>query len=223
MNSESTPISCRNTAPGVVKGMDLDGLLLSDFAEIRSSFVETPFSVDRYSVVANCRVGRYSSFGTHSFASQTSIGRFVSIGSRSSIGPNEHSLHGLTTSLFVEDDSRMYAMGRASQRTEGKFPRRYPTVIEHDCWVGDNVVVLQGVSLAIGSVVGAGSVVTRNTLPYEIVAGNPARRLRFRFDDQTIDRLLATHWWNRPESQLSDLVGMPLETTLSSLEGEITG
>lgn len=63
----------------------------------------------------------------------------------------------------------------------------------HDC---------SGVHIADGAVIGAGSVVTKDVGPYEIWAGNPARFIRKRFDDETIARLLASKWWDWEDEKL---------------------
>jgi len=62
--------------------------------------------------------------------------------------------------------------------------------------------VISGVSIGDGAVIGAGSVVTKDVPPYAIYAGNPARLVRFRFDDALIQRFLASEWWERSESEL---------------------
>jgi acetyltransferase-like isoleucine patch superfamily enzyme len=55
-----------------------------------------------------------------------------------------------------------------------------PIAIDDDCWIGASSVVLAGVKIGQGSIVGAGSVVTKNVAPYSIVAGNPAKLIRER-------------------------------------------
>lgn len=69
-------------------------------------------------------------------------------------------------------------------------------VIGNDVWIGVNACVLSGVRIGDGAVVGACSVVTRDVPPYAIVAGNPARLVRKRFDDETIEELLKIKWWD---------------------------
>ena len=68
-------------------------------------------------------------------------------------------------------------------------------VLEHDVWIGQQVIVQRGVTVGTGAVVGAGSVVTKDVPPYTIVAGNPARPIRTRFAPELCRRLLATQWW----------------------------
>ena len=74
----------------------------------------------------------------------------------------------------------------------------------NDVWVGMSAVVLPGVNVADGAVIGAGSVVTKNVPPYAIVAGNPAKVLKYRFPDNIIDRLLSLQWWNFSDEMLRE-------------------
>ena len=71
-------------------------------------------------------------------------------------------------------------------------------VIENDVWIGADVTILSGVTIGNGAVVGACSVVTHSVEPYAIVAGNPVRFIRYRFDAKTRDQLLKIQWWNWP-------------------------
>ncbi len=68
-------------------------------------------------------------------------------------------------------------------------------IIGNDVWIGARATILSGVTIGDGAVIGAGSVVTKNVEPYSIVAGNPAKLIRKRFDDKTIERLLKIKWW----------------------------
>lgn len=62
-----------------------------------------------------------------------------------------------------------------------------------------------GVTIGDGAVIGAGSIVTKDVGPYEIWAGNPARFIRKRFDDETIEKLLESQWWNWEDEKLSEM------------------
>lgn len=61
-----------------------------------------------------------------------------------------------------------------------------PIIIEDDCWIGANVTILNGVTISKGSIVAAGSVVTRSCEPYSVIGGNPAKHLKFRFSDEEL-------------------------------------
>lgn len=78
-------------------------------------------------------------------------------------------------------------------------------VIGHDVWIGQNAVVLSGVKIGTGAIVAAGAVVTRDVEPYTIVAGNPAKLIRRRFDEETSGRLLRSEWWLLSDDRLRDL------------------
>jgi virginiamycin A acetyltransferase len=74
--------------------------------------------------------------------------------------------------------------------------------IGSDVWLGTKVTVLSGVSIGHGAVVAAGSVVTKNVPPYAIVAGIPAKVIRYRFDEPTIEKLLAIKWWDWTDEKI---------------------
>lgn len=78
--------------------------------------------------------------------------------------------------------------------------------IGHDVWLGSGCLILSGVAVGHGAVVAARAVVTRDVPPYAIVAGNPARIVRTRFDDETVAALVACAWWDLPHAQVSALV-----------------
>lgn len=86
------------------------------------------------------------------------------------------------------------------------LPLKGDTVIGNDVWIGQNAVILPGVRIGDGAIVGANSVVGRNVEPYAVVAGNPARVLRKRFDDEMIGLLLRFAWWNRPVGEINALI-----------------
>lgn len=79
---------------------------------------------------------------------------------------------------------------------------RGDVVIGSDVWICTGSMILSGVSIGHGAVVAAGSVVTRDVEPYSIVAGNPARFLRWRFDDCQREALLVSQWWQWPEKEV---------------------
>ena len=79
------------------------------------------------------------------------------------------------------------------------FPKQMnqePIVIENDVWIARNANILEGVTLHNGCIVGAYSVVTKDVPPFAIVAGNPARIIRYRFPKDSIEKLQKIQWWN---------------------------
>jgi acetyltransferase-like isoleucine patch superfamily enzyme len=77
-------------------------------------------------------------------------------------------------------------------------------IIGNDVYIGYNVTILSGVTIGDGAVIGACSVVTADVPPYAIVAGNPARLIRYRFEEETIQKLLKIQWWDWPEERVKE-------------------
>lgn len=76
------------------------------------------------------------------------------------------------------------------------LPLKGDTVVGNDVWFGFQSTIMPGVHIGHGSIIASKSVVTKDVPPYSIVAGNPAKVVGMRFDQRTIDRLLAVAWWD---------------------------
>lgn len=75
-------------------------------------------------------------------------------------------------------------------------------IVENDVWIGAKSTIMSGVKISNGAVVGAGSTVTKDVPPYAIVAGNPAKIVKFRFSEKQIESLLKIEWWNWTEDRI---------------------
>lgn len=124
------------------------------------------------------------------------IGRFCSIGNGVVIGQERtgHPLDWVSSHPFQFTGTALQYVG------EGK-----PVEIGHDVWIGREAMILEGVNVATGAVIAARALVTRDVPPYAVVAGTPARVLRYRHPPQVIAALLASAWWDLPVSVLRDL------------------
>ncbi len=126
------------------------------------------------------------------------IGKFCSIASGVTILlGGEHRLDWVTTYPFSRIFNKYKKLSEDSA-TKGDV------VIGNDVWIGMDVLVLSGVTIGDGAVVGAGSVVAKDVDPYAIVAGNPARLIRKRFDDDVIRKLLKIKWWDWDAKRLNE-------------------
>lgn len=89
------------------------------------------------------------------------------------------------------------------------------SVVENDVWIGFDAVVMPGVTIGDGAIVGAKSVVTHDVAPYSVVAGNPAKLIRHRFDQPTTRALIDLGWWNwdidKIEANIDSLRGSDIE------------
>lgn len=126
-------------------------------------------------------IGQYSFIGDYTHIAQNvEIGRYCSIANLCTIGAQQHPLDRLST---------YPSRPRGDERK---------TVIGHDVWIGCNSVIMSGVTIGIGAVIGAGSVVTKDISPYAIAYGSPARIKRYRFEPDEIAILLKSKWWELP-------------------------
>jgi virginiamycin A acetyltransferase len=95
-------------------------------------------------------------------------------------------------------------------------PSRGDTVVGNDVWMGYEALVMPGVRIGDGAIVAAGAVVTRDVPPYGVAAGNPARLVRVRFDQEDVDRLVRAAWWDWPVDLVTThgrviMAGLPAE------------
>ena len=101
------------------------------------------------------------------------------------------------------------------------LPFKGDTVIGNDVWIGQNAVILPGVSIGDGAIIGASSVVGSDVAPYTIVAGNPAKELRKRFDDELIDLLLRFKWWDKTVEEINSLIPILTCSDLAKVREEL--
>lgn len=80
--------------------------------------------------------------------------------------------------------------------------------IGSDVWLCQNSTILSGLSIGHGAIVANGAIVTKDVAAYEIVGGNPAKHIRWRFDEKTREILLQSAWWNWPEQELLKIVDL---------------
>ena len=129
-------------------------------------------------------IDSYTYIGCYSHITKTQIGRYVSIANNVSIGQGEHDLTQLSTSaLFYEDAWSTLTLGHCE--------------VASDAWIGVDAVILRGVRVGVGAVVAANAVVTKDVPDYAIVAGVPARFIRYRFSEEVRQSLLRSKWWEK--------------------------
>jgi acetyltransferase-like isoleucine patch superfamily enzyme len=133
------------------------------------------------------------------------IGKFCSIAGEVTIqlGGN-HSMNWVSTypfSSFPDDWPGVSAFSYVRGENP-EIDRQLEVRIGNDVWIGWGAHIMPGVTVGDGAVIGAKAVVTRDVEPYAIVAGNPARLIRKRFDEETIRRLLEIRWWDWPAEKI---------------------
>lgn len=174
------------------------------YADKSSSFSEYTHLYAK-SVVINSRVGRFS-YLANARVTNATIGGFCSIGPEVIIGGlGAHPTH------FVSSHPVFYSplkQAGITFFTTNTFEELQPVVVGHDVWIGARALVLDGVTIGDGAVIAAGAVVTQDVAPYAIVGGVPAKLIRYRFDSQTIEKLLSLNWWDWPIQKLKENSGL---------------
>lgn len=100
--------------------------------------------------------------------------------------------------------------------------KKYGIIIGNDVWIGARTTILGGIKIGDGAVIGAGAVVTKNVPPYTIVGGGAAKRIKMRFDEKTIYKLLDFRWWEKSPKWLREnaIYFQKIEKLLEILENE---
>lgn len=168
---------------------------------VRLSTVHPTSKLESGTMFHSSTIGRHSFCGYDCDISYADIGNFVSIANGVVIGGGLHPMEWVGMSpVFYEGRDSVKAKFSQHER-----PPALRVLIGHDVWIGRAAIVLPGVTIGDGAVVGAGAVVTKDVPPYAIVAGNPARPIRYRFDEATVQRLRATAWWLLDDAALHRL------------------
>ena len=123
------------------------------------------------------------------------IGKFCSIacGAKFLFNSANHALGSLSTypfPIFYDE------WGLDGKNVADAWDNKGDITLGNDVWIGYEAVILAGVTIGDGAIIGARAVVTRDVPPYAIVGGVPARLIRRRFDEATIESLLALQWWD---------------------------
>lgn len=147
-------------------------------------------------------VGSYGIPKVHDWSQGTKL----SIGAYTSIADDVHVFLGGHHRTDWLSSFPFPAFVPEADRIEGFVGTNGDVRIGNDVWLASGCTVLSGVSIGNGAVVAARSVVTRDVAPYAIVAGNPARFLRWRFDEATRRILEQSAWWAWPESEVKEVI-----------------
>ena len=102
-----------------------------------------------------------------------------------------------------------------------ELPLKGDTVIGNDVWIGQNVTILPGVHIGDGAIIGANSVVGSDIPPYTIAAGNPAKPIRRRFDDELTALLEKLRWWDKPIGEINALIPILTCSDLESVKVQL--
>jgi len=170
-----------------------DGSVIGENSRVDYSTLHNKVRIDRNNHIYQSCISRYSYTGMNTVIMHASIGSFVSISWNVSIGGANHDYNRMTQHSFLYnsvDDIRPNTELMPYDRFNGAL------IIGNDVWIAAGAVITRGVKVGDGAVVGANAVVTKDVPPYAIVAGNPAKVIKYRFPKETIAILLKIKWWD---------------------------
>ncbi|GAA5521907.1 2,3,4,5-tetrahydropyridine-2,6-dicarboxylate N-acetyltransferase [Fodinibius salicampi] len=161
-------------------------------------------------VFLNSFLGFGSYVANNSMIRATKIGRFCAIGDNVRTGLGLH-----PTSKFVSIHPSFFSTKEQAGFTfvdkqlfkEHKYideENEYFVDIGNDVWIGNNVQIMDGIKIGDGAVLATGAVVTKDVEPYAIYGGVPAKLIKYRFDQETRQKLLKIEWWNKNIKWIQD-------------------
>lgn len=166
---------------------------------VRNSKIDATAVINSGSSVVNSTMGAYSYCSYDCNIINARIGKYCSLANEIIIGGDEHPMEWLSTSPVFQSVKHSGPSKKFARHT---LPVAKLTTIGNDVWIADRVIVKQGVTIGDGAVIGAGAVVTKDVPPYAVVAGVPAKIIKYRFDKATIAELQKSQWWNMPDEEL---------------------
>lgn len=168
-------------------------------SSIRSSEIDKKAKIASQSNIVSLKIGKYSYVGNGCTISNVEIGKFCSVADNCIIGGASHPIEWISTSPVFHEGNNI--LGKNFSKHSFQTTKR--TYIGNDVWIGNNCLIKSGVTVGNGSIVGMGSVVTKDIPSFEIWAGNPARKIRDRFQNEIKEDLNVIEWWNYPEELLA--------------------
>lgn len=176
---------------------------------------EPPCSFKKMILRDSIEIGAFS-YAVSGFYFATKIGRYCSIGENVQVGRQSHPMHWASTSpAFYRSYSQVLDLPvtdidlstSPNDFLNSTTPRtKKSTIIKNDVWIGHGAFILPGVTIGNGAVVAAQSVVTKDVPDYAVVGGNPAKIIKYRFEEKFVYNLLESKWWRFSPWQMKGIV-----------------
>jgi phosphonate metabolism protein (transferase hexapeptide repeat family) len=189
------PAAPRDGTPQVHGSATVTGSSLGRFCEVKERVL-----------IRSSELGDYTYVERHSELIYTTTGKFCAIAADVRLNALNHPVERVSQHKFTYRPNEYFTGKKLDKAFREQRLTGGRVTLGHDVWVGHGAIVLPGVNIGTGAVIGAGAVVTRNVEPYAIVAGVPARFVRWRFAPDTVQRLLKLAWWDWSHARLADAV-----------------
>lgn len=186
-----SPSASRDGSPRVHATAQLRDCVLGRFTDVGERVV-----------MAECELGDYSYMERGAEAIYTTVGKFCAIASNTRLNALNHPIERVTQHKISYRPNE-YFVGAKIDKGFREQRQSKRVTIGHDVWIGHGSVVMPGISIGHGAVVAAGAVVTKDVEPYAIVAGVPARRIKWRFPQTIRERMIVLAWWDWGHDRLA--------------------
>ena len=148
------------------------------------------------------------------------IGKFCSIacGAKFLFTSGNHAMQSISTYPFPIFFEEWNLDGR---NIRSAWDNKGDIIIGSDVWIGYEAVIMAGVIIGDGAIIAARAVVTKDVPPYTIVGGVPAKIIRKRFDDATIERLEKLRWWDWDAAKIQRNISAIQSGDIAALENDL--
>ena len=191
-------------------------------AVVRNSRLGSYVEIGEGAHVLESVMGDYSYCGRYADIAYSTLGKFVNVAAFTRFNPGEHPYERASLHHFMYRSSYFWPE-EPDEQAVFDWRRSRPVRIGHDTWIGHGAVIMKGVTIGTGAIVGAQSVVTKDVPPYAVVAGAPARLLKWRHPRPVAERLQALAWWDWSHdvlrAALPDFRALSAEAFLEKYEG----
>lgn len=173
---------------------------IGDNSSILKSKIEDGVIINRNCAIDRSVVGFATYFNQNDIIKNAVIGKFCCISWNVTIyGESKHNFN--APSMYTSYHwNHVFGFNNVNN---AEIDNKAKTIIGNDVWIGNGAIIINAVSIGDGSIIGAGTVVTKDVPPYSVVVGVPGKVIKKRFDDKTIERLLDIKWWDWPHDIIS--------------------
>lgn len=180
-------------APNIASSSLIKDCSFGEYVEIGENNNIQESIIDSYSYTCeNCQI-------IHS-----TIKKFVNIASYVRLNPSQHPMS-WANQHHIQYRREMFGFG-IDDESFFDWRRERKVEIGNDVWLGHNVTVMGNVTIGDGAVIGSGSIVTKDIPPFAIAVGNPAKVIKYRFDEKTIETLKEIAWWDWDNEKIKSAI-----------------